>query len=120
MNAAILNKIFGADKTWRGPCIIVLDAEASVQTHGVDTIVGSGVKSYAPRLVSGRIQADQVCLVADASTLVIVQQQKTRGASGEERVNQALIVADIAHVVAVEFPDTKALSDLGLSLPAAK
>src|SRR5438067_2378959 len=115
MNAAILGRLFGQDQKWHGPCTVVLDAEASVQTTGTDSIVGGGAKSYAPRLVSGRIQADSVCLAQDGSALVMMQQQKTRGASGEERVHQALIVADAAHVVAVEFPDLQPLSGLGLT-----
>ena len=104
-----------------GPCTVVLDAEASVQMSGTDAIVGGGAKSYAPRLVSGRITADAVCFLLDGGgVLVLMQQQKTRGASGEERVHQALIVADAAHVVAVEFADTQALASLGLTLPAAR
>jgi hypothetical protein len=119
MNTALLGKLFGSEQRWLGPCTIVLDADATVQTTGVDSIVGGGAKSYAPRLVSGRIAADSVCLVpGDASALVILQQQKTRGSSGEETVKQALIIADAAHVVAVEFPDMQPLTSLGLALPA--
>lgn len=118
MNTALLGKIFGSEQRWLGACTIVLDADATVQTTGVDSIVGGGAKSYAPRLVSGRIAADAVCLVpGDGSALVILQQQKTRGSSGEETVKQALIIADVAHVVAVEFPDMQPLANLGLTLP---
>lgn len=118
MNKALLGKIFGSDQRWFGPCTIVLDADATMQTSGVDSIVAGGVKSYAPRVVSGRISADAVCLVpGDASALVILQQQKTRGSSGEETVKQALIIADAVHVVAVEFSDLEPLASLGLTVP---
>jgi hypothetical protein len=120
MNAALLAKIFGSDQRWLGPCTIVLDAEATIQTVGVDSILGGGAKSYAPRMVSGRINADAVCLLQDGSALVLMQQQKTRGSSGEESVKQVVIVADPAHVVAVEFADTAVLTALGLPLPAGK
>lgn len=117
MNSALLVKIFGREQRWQGPCTVVMDAEAAVQSLGVDSIMGGGNKSYAPRMVSGRVAADSVCLLQDASALIIVQQQKLRSPSGEETIKNTLIVADTAHVVAVEFGDTGNLSNLGLSTP---
>ena len=38
MNAGLLAKYFGTDRRWRGPCIVVLDADATIQTTGTDTI----------------------------------------------------------------------------------
>lgn len=118
MNAALLGKLFGHDQRWLGPCVVVLDAEATIQTQGTDSIIGGGAKSYAPRSVSGRIQADAACLLQDGSALVLLQQQKNRSTTGEETLRQTLTIADTAHVVAVEFNDTKALGSLGLSPPA--
>jgi hypothetical protein len=120
MNAALLGKIFGREQRWTGPCVIVMDAEAAMQALGVDSIIGGGAKSYAPRAVSGRILADAACLLQDGSAIVILQQQKTRQSTGEEKVQQTLIVADTTHVVAIEFPDTSALATLGLTAPAIR
>jgi hypothetical protein len=120
MDAGLLRKIFGQGQQWQGPCTIILSAEASVQTIGSDSIVGSGAKVYAQRLVSGRILADHVCLLQDGSTLVIVQQQKIRQATGEDVLKQTLFVTDAAHVAALEFADVGALTTLGLCTPPGK
>lgn len=118
MNASLLVKMFGREQRWHGPCVIVLDAEASVQSLGVDSILGGGAKQYAPRMVSGRVNADAVCLVQDGSAIVALQQQKMRASTGEETIKQTLIVADAANVVSVEFSDTSMLTNLGLSIPS--
>lgn len=120
MNAALLGKMFGREQRWHGPCVIVMDAEAAVQALGVDSIIGGGAKNYAPRMVSGRINADAVCLSQDGSTLVILQQQKLRSTTGEETVKQTVTVADAARVVAVEYTDTAVLSSLGLTSPPVR
>jgi hypothetical protein len=120
MNAALLGKIFGREQRWLGPCVVVMDGEASVQSLGVDSIIGGGAKSYAPRMVSGRILADAACLLQDGSAIVTLQQQKVRQSTGEEKVQQTLIIADTAHVIAVEFPDTNSLASLGLTVPAIR
>lgn len=117
MNTALLTKMFGKEQRWCGSCTVVMDAEATVQALGVDSIVGGGTKAYSPRMVSGRIHGDAVCLVADGSALLIVQQQKVRSATGEEILKQTLIVADSTHIVAVEFADTNVLASLGLPPP---
>src|SRR3982751_6442977 len=78
MNTVILEKMFGRDQRWHGPCTVILDAEAGVYALGVDSIVGGGAKSYAPRMISGRVQADSVCLLEDRSALLLVQNQKVK------------------------------------------
>jgi hypothetical protein len=117
MNAALLEKIFGRDQRWHGPCTVILDAEAGVTALGVDSIVGGGAKFYAPRMVSGRVSADSVCLLEDLSAVLLVQNQKVRQNTGEESLRQTLTIADVAHVVAVEMPETSALGALGVSNP---
>lgn len=120
MNVALLSKLFGTDQRWVGACTVVLNAEAAVQAMGVDSIVGGGSKSYAPRLVSGRVNADAVCLLQDGSALLLLQQQKARSTTGEETIKQTLIIADPAHVVAVEYADVAALTNLGLAPPPTR
>lgn len=120
MNVALLTKIFGKEQHWHGPCTVILDSEASIQAVGTDSIVGAGAKVFAPRLISGRVQADCVCLLADGTALMIVQQQRTRQQTGDEVVKQTLVVADTTHVVAIEFLDTAPLLALGLPVPTPR
>jgi hypothetical protein len=120
MDAALLGKLLGREQQWHGPCTVILDADATVQTGGTDAIGAGSVKTYAPRMVSGRIAADCVCLLADGQAVAMVQQQRTRQQTGEEAIKNTLIVADAAHVVAIEFPDLAALTGLGLSPPATR
>src|SRR5947209_8975708 len=109
MHVELLARIFGRDQSWHGPCTLIMDCEAAVATLGVDSLLGGGAKQYAPRMVSGRIPADQVCLLQGGQALVFLQQHKIRQASGEETIKQTLTLADPAHVVAVEFSDTTPL-----------
>src|SRR5436309_1218814 len=120
MNPALLGKLFGQEQRWLGPCTVIMDAEAAVQSMGVDSIIGGGAKSYAPRLVSGRVAADAVCLSQDNSALLVVQHHKVRLNTGEEKIQQTLVIADAAHIVAIEFHDTAILANLGLTPPPAK
>lgn len=120
MNAALLGKLFGHEQRWTGPCTVIVDAEAAVQALGVDSIVGGGAKSYAPRMVSGRLAADSVCLTQDGSALLIVQYHKVRMNTGEEKFQQTLIIADASRIAAIEFLDTSVLANLGLTPPPAK
>ncbi len=120
MDANLLERLLGRDQHWQGPCTVVLDAEAAIQTHGSDAIGAAGAKTYAPRLVSGRIPADAVCYLTEASALVLVQQQRSRQSSGEEAVKNTLTIADAHHVVAIEFGDLAALVGLGLTPPPAR
>jgi len=119
MDAGLLSKLFGKSQEWQGPCVVVIDAEASVQTVGADSVAGGGTKLYAPRAVSGRIAADSVLLLQDGSALLLIQQFRVRQATGEEVVKQTLTVADPRRVVAVEFAEgsTWALQAMGLTAP---
>jgi hypothetical protein len=115
MNAALLAKYFGNDRTWRGPCIVILDAHANIQASGSDSIVQGGTKNYAPRMISGRVSADFACLFEDS--LLLVQTHRIRQATGEDLQQDTLIVVALPHVAAVEFPDLAALKAFGLSNP---
>jgi hypothetical protein len=117
MNARLLAKFFGTDRQWQGPCVVVLDAEATIQATGADSIVQSGTKVYAPRLISGRVAADAVCLLADEEALLLVQAQRIRQATGEDHHQQTLTVVNLRHVAAVEFPDLKPLAAFGVAPP---
>src|SRR5262245_42980680 len=99
MNAGLLSKIFGDDKKWNGACTVIMSANAGVYALGVDSIVGGGAKSYAPRIISGRVTADYVCFLKEHNALLVVQHLKVKQTSGEEAVKQMLIVADIDHIV---------------------
>src|ERR1700686_859244 len=105
MDIALLGKLFGREQRWHGPCTVILDAEATMYALGQDAIVGGGAKQYAPRMISGRVMADSVCLTADGTALLLLQQQKIRQQTGEEIVKQTLTITDPAHVVALEFLD---------------
>lgn len=122
MDAGLLAKMFGQAQEWQGPCTIVLNAEASIQTVGNDSIQGGGAKVFAPRVISGRIIADSVCLLKDGSALVVMQQHKIRQATGEETFKQVLTVVDPKHVVAVEYPEAMPLTlqALGVGMPPMK
>src|SRR6266852_3146355 len=117
MNSALLTKIFGRDQQWHGPCTVLMHGEAAVTTQGMDSLLGGGTKQYAPRVISGRVTADAVCLLHDGSALLLIQQQKTKQSTGEELVKQFLTVADTAFVMGVEFPDTGSLAILGVNPP---
>ena len=117
MHAGLLAKLFGTDRRWRGPCTVVVDADASIQTTGVDSIVQSGVKVFAPRLISGRLNADAACLLADESALILVQAHRIRQATGEDLHQQTVILVDLDHIAAIEFPDATGLRGLNLEPP---
>jgi hypothetical protein len=120
MDAMLLGKLFGNGQRWQGACTVILDTDASIQSVGPDNIGSSATKSYAPRLVSGRIAADTVCLINEGKTLLIIQQQRIRQGPNEELTKHTLTVVDCAHVVAVEFPDTTPLAGLGITAPAIR
>jgi hypothetical protein len=117
MDSALLQRLFGKDQRWHGPCTIIMNGDAALKTHGSDSIVSGGVKMYAPRTVSGRVTADAVCLLNDCSAFLIIQQHKVRQETGEESIKQFLTVADPSEVIAVEFVDTVSLAILGLQAP---
>jgi hypothetical protein len=120
MQTALLTRYFGTDRQWRGPCTVILDAHASIQTSGTDSIVQSGTKVYAPRLISGRVPADAICLLPDENVLVLVQTARIRQATGEDLTQQTLLIVTLGHVAAIEFPDIKPLQALGISPPPVK
>ena len=117
MDSGLLKKLFGTTPTWHGPCVVLVDADTSVKTSGPDSIVAGGVKSYAPRITSGRVYADAVCYHADHNALLAVQRFRSKQTTGEDLLQQTLIVLDVAHVVGVEFESINLLAPLGLSEP---
>jgi hypothetical protein len=117
MQARVLAKLFGHNKQWHGACTVVLNADASIQTSGTDSIVNGGAKVYAPRLISGRVAADAACLLPEEVALVLVQHTRIRQATGEDHFQQTVMVVDAAHVAAVEFSDGGPLATLGLPDP---
>jgi len=117
MDAKLLVRFFGTGGEWFGPCVVILDADAGVKASGPDSIVSGGMKSYAPRLVSGRVPADAVLLMPDQSALLVVQQFRDKKSTGEIATKQTLMVIDPTHIVAIEFTDFSALKVLGVSMP---
>jgi hypothetical protein len=97
-----------------------VDADASIQTTGADSIISGGAKVYAPRLISGRIAADAVCLLEDGSAMLVVHQQRLRQSTGEEIVKQTLTICSTERIVGIEFPDTAPLLALGMAAPATR
>src|SRR5580704_9615137 len=120
MNAKLLIKYFGPDRQWRGPCVVVLTADAAIQVTGSDSIMQGGAKSYAPRLISGRVAADSVCLLADENALFLVQTQRIRQATGEDQTQRTLVVVDLGHVAAIEFADVESLAAFGVGPPPGR
>ena len=116
MDAGLMERLLGG-KGWSGPCVVVLDADASLKAPGPDTILGGGIKSYAPRYASGRIDADACMLLKVENALLIVQQVSHKDGTGMEYVRQTLTVADIARVAALEFAHLGPLKALGVPVP---
>jgi hypothetical protein len=117
VNAVLIEKLLGGDREWSGPCVVVLDAEASVKTPGPDSVVTGGQKSYAPRFSSGRIEADACYLLKEHAALVLVSQQSFKDSTGAQHMRQTLVIADLAHVVALEFTKLTPLKRLGVEAP---
>src|SRR5207253_1863778 len=117
MQAGLLNKLFGSQKQWHGPCVVVVDAEAAIQSSGTDAIVNAGIKMFAPRLISGRIEADAICYLHEETALVAVQQSRIRQAGVEDHFLQTVLIVDTAHVAAIEFAHAKPLAAIELSEP---
>jgi len=120
MDARLLGKLFGHEQRWHGPCTVIVDADASVMAIGADCIGSSATKSYAPRMVSGRIVADSVCFLLEGSALLTIQQQKIRQGPSEEIVKQSLTIIDAGRIIAVEFQDTAHLGAFGVTAPALR
>ena len=117
MDAGLVERLLGGDRHWAGRCVVVLTAGASVQSAGPDTMLSGGIKHYAPRHASGRVEADAVCLLKDQRAVVVLQQHVHKDGTGMEHVRQTLLVADLAHVVGFEFPHAGPLRALGLTAP---
>jgi hypothetical protein len=119
MNIGLLERLLGGDRAWSGPCTVVLDADAMLVSSGPDTILGGGVKSYAPRTATGRIEADACCLLKAEGAVLVVRQTVHKDGTGAEKVKQTTLVADAAHVAGLEFAGTEAATALGLPAPPA-
>jgi hypothetical protein len=117
MDAGLVERLLGGDRRWAGRCVVLLAAGASVQAAGPDSMGSGGVKQYAPRQASGRVEADAVCLLADMGAVAVLQQHVHRDSTGMEHVRQTLLVADLGQVVGFEFPHAGPLRALGLSAP---
>lgn len=117
MNVGLLERVLGGDRTWSGPCTVVLDADAMLVSSGPDTILGGGIKSYAPRTATGRIEADSCCLLKADGAVMILRQSTHKDGTGAEQIRQTTLVADSAHVAAVEFAGTDAIKTVGLAVP---
>jgi len=118
MNASLLRKLFGNENRWSGPCVVILDAIADVQSISNDSIVQGGLKSFAPRLITGRIAADAVRLLPEQEAMLLVQKTVIRQQTGEDILKQELVIVDVTHVVAIEFADLGSLSLLGVAPPS--
>lgn len=119
MDASFLERLLGGSRSWAGPCTVILDAEAAVKTPGPDSIVTGGQKVYAPRVSSGRLQADAVLLLKEENALLAVEEVRFKDATGQARVKKTLTVMDVEHVVGLEFEHLKLLRVLGVAEPPA-
>jgi hypothetical protein len=117
MDVSLLAMLFGPDGRWSGPCTVILDADANVEATGSDAIVQGGIKSYAPRLITGRIVADNVRLMPDCSALVLIHRQLIKKSTGDDLVKHTLLVVDVSHVAAIEFDNLEVLAALGVQPP---
>jgi hypothetical protein len=117
VDAGLLGKLFGTESNWHGPCLVVLDAEATVSSMGPDSIVSGGGKQYAPRFPSGRINVDAICYSPENRALLLIQRHTTRQHTGEDLVKQTLLVVDISHVVGLQFEHTGILDFLEIPHP---
>lgn len=117
MDTSLLAMLFGTDGRWSGPCVIILDAEANVQTTGNDAIVQGGVKTFAPRLITGRIPATHVRLLPDMSALVVIQRYVVQKNSDADLIRHNLLIVDAGHIAGVEFDNLDVLATLGVQPP---
>jgi len=117
MDANLLATLFGTDGQWTGPCTVILDAPANVQSIGGDAIVQGGMKAFSPRLITGRIPADHAMLLPDRRAMLLVKRTIIRQSTGEDQVNHTLQAIDIGHIAAVEFDRLDALGRLGVKAP---
>ena len=119
MDIGLLIRLFGESRSWHPACTVIVAADASIKTPGPDHIMGGGNKVYAPRITSGRVTADAVCLLPDQRALLLIQRQRQKMTTGEESVQESVLILDTNQVVGVEFDNTRILRQLGLSAPLA-
>ena len=116
MNAVLVEKLLGGDREWPGPVVVVLDAEASVNTPGPDSARTGGQKSYAPRFSSGRIEADSCYLLKElrpgAGVAAVVQGQHRRVTHAADAGGRRPV-----DVVALELTKLTPLKRLGIEVP---
>ena len=105
MNAGLLARYFGTDRQWRGPCVAIVDADATIQSTGSDAIMQGGAKVFAPRTISGRVSADHACFLPEEQVLLLVQAHRIRQAGGEDLHQNTLVVVALSHLAALEFTD---------------
>ena len=117
MNLNLLARYFGTDRQWKGPCVVVLDAESTIQSTGSDAIMQGGAKVFAPRTISGRVSADHVCFLPEEQALLLVQLHRIRQAGGEDLQQNTLVAVAISHVAALEFTDLLPLKAWGIAEP---
>jgi hypothetical protein len=117
MDVSLLAMLFGTDGRWSGPCVVILDSNAHVQTTGSDAIVQGGVKIFAPRLITGRIPATHVRLLPDMSALLVVQRYIVHQNADDDLTKHVLSIVDAKHVAAVEFDNLEVLPTLGVQPP---
>ena len=117
MDAGLLKSLFGSASAWHGSCVVLIDAGTTVKTSGQDSIMSGGIKSYAPRVTSGRVMADAICYQAGQNALLIVQRAYVKQQTGEDLFQQTLFVADGGHVVGIEFEGLDILEHLGVPQP---
>ncbi len=117
MDAGLLERLLGGNRVWSGPCSVIVDAQAVVKTPGPDSIVTGGMKSYAPRVTTGRLVADSACLLREENAVLVVEQSKFKDASGVAHIKQQLTIVDVKHVVGLAFENIVALKLLGVEDP---
>jgi hypothetical protein len=117
VDAGFLERLLGGNRIWSGPCTVILDADAAVNTPGPDSIITGGQKSYAPRVSCGRMNADAVFLLKDEQVLLSVEEVRFKDATGQSRVKRTLAVLDLRHIVGVEFGNLHPLKALGVDEP---
>jgi hypothetical protein len=117
MDASMLTMLFGPEPRWSGPCTVIVDAYANIQAIGADAIVQGGIKAFSPRLITGRLQADNSLYMSKQQAIVLIRKTVTRAGGGPDQVTHNVHVVDISHVVAIEFDHLDAISKLGLSAP---
>ena len=116
MDASLLAMLFGSEPRWSGPCTVIVDANANVLPIGADAIVQGGVKAFAPRLITGRLQADAALFLPKQQALVLTRKTVSRS-GGADQITHTLHVVDIHHLVALEFDQLDPLTKLGIAAP---